>query len=351
MAVPIPMDVNVTKKELAEALGDSITIYQQSLKSWFRQKMSKEEFDLEARKILKSDMVHLHNRFLLAILAKCQLLSNTAVTSEKAPNASNSSPKQKPTKQKKKTVNAASRNTYTQKFVPANPLSYAPLVSLRSLEDDINVGFASREATLPDISMVHGRMYVCAWENGLDDVAENAVKYVMTAVESQLKNIIVKVLGRKCGYRVREKRFKYSIGCEVPNPYLQRSYLKVNYLCESDATEISSNGMQIPSIRLSEEAAEMEAVQQLASIPVNNNKRVRTDEGQITLFHLFDALQLYKNVIPSHSVYMAAVERTIHKLRHPTHEELEQDAIYQQEMSLKQHLALQQQQHQMQLVL
>lgn len=301
--------------------------------------MSKEEFDLEARKILKADMVHLHNRFLLAILAKCQVLSNTAVTTEKAPSASNSSPKQKPTKQKKKAVTAASRNNYTQKFVPVNPLSYAPLVSPRSLEDDINVGFASREATLPDISMVHGRMYVCAWENGLDDVAENAVKFVMTAVESQLKNIIVKVLGRKSGYRVREKRFKHSIGCDVPNPYLQRSYLKVNYLCDSNTTEISN----------SEEAAEMEAVQQLASIPMN--KRVRIDQGPITLFHLLDALQLYKNVIPSHSVYVPAVEKTIHKLRHPTHEELEQDVIYQQEMNLKQQLAQQQHQMQLQLVL
>lgn len=51
------------------------------------------------------------------------------------------------------------------------------------------LGFASREATLPDISMVHGRMYVCAWENGLDDVAENAVKFVMTAVEVSSKII------------------------------------------------------------------------------------------------------------------------------------------------------------------
>ena len=59
--------------------------------------------------------------------------------------------------------------------------------------------------------------------------------------------------------------------------------------------------------------------------------------------------QLYKNVIPSHSVYVPAVEKTIHKLRHPTREELEQDVIYQQEMSLKQQLA--QQQMQLQLVL
>lgn len=48
----------------------------------------------------------------------------------------------------------------------------------------------------------------------------------------------------------------------------------------SNTTEISN----------SEEAAEMEAVQQLASIPMN--KRVRIDQGPITLFHLLDALQV-----------------------------------------------------------
>ncbi|XP_029656502.1 transcriptional adapter 1 isoform X2 [Octopus sinensis] len=345
MAVPI--NLNAIKKDLTEALGDSINAYQQSLKAWFRQKMSKEEFDTEARKMLKADMVHLHNRFLLSILAKCQVLSNTPAPAEKSPSASNSSPKQKPKLKRKATTATTNRNNYTQKFIPVNPISYAPVVSPRSLEDDINVGFSSREATLPDISMVHGRMYVCAWENGLDDVAENAVKFVMTAVESQLKDIIVKVLGRKSGYKLREKRFKYSIGCDVPNPYLRRSQLKTNYFRESDATEISNSGIQTPTIRLSEEAAELEAIQQLASVSVN--EQMQNDKGPITLFHLLDALQLYRNVIPSHSVYVPAVEKTIHQLSHSTHEELEQDVIHHQEVNIKQQLA--NQQYQLQLVL
>lgn len=59
--------------------------------------------------------------------------------------------------------------------------------------------------------------------------------------------------------------------------------------------------------------------------------------------------QLYRNVIPSHSVYVPAVEKTIHQLSHSTHEELEQDVIHHQEVNIKQQLA--NQQYQLQLVL
>lgn len=43
--------------------------------------------------------------------------------------------------------------------------------------------FASRELSLPDISMVHGRLLVSAWECGLRDVSDSAVKLVMQSVE------------------------------------------------------------------------------------------------------------------------------------------------------------------------
>lgn len=43
--------------------------------------------------------------------------------------------------------------------------------------------------TLPDVSMVHGRMFVTAWDCGLDSVEEDAVKLLMIAIEvSNLHN-------------------------------------------------------------------------------------------------------------------------------------------------------------------
>ena len=37
-------------------------------------------------------------------------------------------------------------------------------------------------------------------------------------------------------------------------------------------------------------------------------------------------LQVYKNAIPCHSVYAPAIERIIHKLWHPGHEELDTES-------------------------
>ena len=44
-------------------------------------------------------------------------------------------------------------------------------------------GYMSREMVLPDIGMVHGRMIVSAWDLGLDDVQDDAVRLLMQAIE------------------------------------------------------------------------------------------------------------------------------------------------------------------------
>lgn len=46
-----------------------------------------------------------------------------------------------------------------------------------------SLGFSSRELSVPDVSMVHGRMLVCAWETGLEEVADTAVKLIMQSIE------------------------------------------------------------------------------------------------------------------------------------------------------------------------
>ena len=41
---------------------------------------------------------------------------------------------------------------------------------------------------MPDLAMVHGRMLVCAWETGLADVQDTAVKLLMLALEVVLSS-------------------------------------------------------------------------------------------------------------------------------------------------------------------
>jgi len=49
-------------------------------------------------------------------------------------------------------------------------------------------------------------------------------------------------------------------------------------------------------------------------------------------------MQVYKSALPSHTVYTLNVERILNRMTHPSHEELEHDEIYRQEMNLKQNL-------------
>ncbi|KAJ8299920.1 hypothetical protein KUTeg_021439, partial [Tegillarca granosa] len=127
----------------------------------------------------------------------------------------------------------------------------------------IITAFAARDLTLPDITMVHGRVLVCAWETGLDDVVDEAVKLVMQAVESQLKNIISMVLTSRNGYKVREKKFKFAVGTQAQNPYLRHASL-----IEDTSTE--SSGSHVPCRRPPLEIGEGLATQQLsaASMPL-----------------------------------------------------------------------------------
>ncbi|XP_043555845.1 transcriptional adapter 1 isoform X4 [Chiloscyllium plagiosum] len=67
-------ELEAAKKTLTEALGENVKQYWANLKLWFKQKISKEEFDVEARRLLTHDNVHSHNDFLLAILTRCQIM-------------------------------------------------------------------------------------------------------------------------------------------------------------------------------------------------------------------------------------------------------------------------------------
>ncbi|XP_075533739.1 transcriptional adapter 1-like isoform X6 [Dermacentor variabilis] len=60
------------KQKLSYVLGDRFKTYMNCLKLWFSQKLTKEDFDSEVRKVLSQEGVHAHNEFLLAFFNKCQ---------------------------------------------------------------------------------------------------------------------------------------------------------------------------------------------------------------------------------------------------------------------------------------
>lgn len=72
--------LNISRRKLNEVLGEKSTKYFNHMKQWFRMKLTKEEFDAEARALLTVDQVHYHNEFLLALLNKVEGLAETSIT-------------------------------------------------------------------------------------------------------------------------------------------------------------------------------------------------------------------------------------------------------------------------------
>lgn len=275
---------------------------------------------MEARKLMKPDAVHLHNEFLLAIFSKCQTHSSTFMPKSppSVPHShSHASQSKQLKKNKVKKKPSMLRSSFQQRFVPVNPMSCGVTASYKGAEDTV---FASRELSLPDTFMIHGRLMVCAWEMGLSNVEESAVALVMQAVENQLKTIITQALSRKNGYRLRENRFKFGMGCQVSNPYTRHRNLLSSRTTLSEPTMISDTAQHLPNKRLPTDCNDCDLAQSIAAgSPLPCNKE------PVSLYNLLDALQLYRSSIPSHTVYATAVERIIHKLWHPGYEDMEEE--------------------------
>lgn len=110
--------LNIARRKLNEVLGEKSTKYFNQMKLWFRMKLTKEEFDGEARKLLSNDQVHFHNEFLLALLNKVEGLAETSITiaQEKANSHNRNSRRHK----------RSSRTSEKSNFEPVDILEYLP---------------------------------------------------------------------------------------------------------------------------------------------------------------------------------------------------------------------------------
>ncbi|KAK2154424.1 hypothetical protein LSH36_269g08061 [Paralvinella palmiformis] len=335
------MELTSAKKNLADVLGDNMKHYLRILKSWFRQKISRDDFDYEARKLLTSDSVHVHNQFLLAILTKCQTIGANIVQKDVVSTSHQqqiSMHKVKRVKDRDKKRSQSPRVTFHQRFLQVNPLIHAPLIQPHIPEsEERGPGYVSREILLPDVGLIHGRMIVTAWDYGLEDVDDDAIRLLLLAVEMQLKTILTAVLCRQNGYHLREKRFRHNFGTETAPVFLQNTALVEACCIDSETTSVSSKGLSMPSLRPSLETGQRDAAVKLAAGSMEPHTA-----GHITLFDLYDALQIHKSCLPSHSVYAMAMEKISNCLHHPSNEEFLQDEIHHQEVKLKREISAQQ---------
>ena len=70
-----------------------------------------------------------------------------------------------------------------QRFTPCDSLHGAPEMSLKELSEDSEIGLCTYDMMLPDSATIYGRLFLGAWDAGLDNVADDTVSLMLHATE------------------------------------------------------------------------------------------------------------------------------------------------------------------------
>ena len=349
MMTTTTIELNSARRKLHAALGDKQKDYFGHMKSWFRKKSTKEEFDIEARKLLSVENGHLHNEFLLAILNKCQTLASfqpspstvgvamgVAVTS--GINAAIGSPSSSPRSEDRLKIGAVKRRsksnraTFDHQFQPVSLSGMVPdLDEQQQLHQDhlgvgeINYSADVQDGMMPDSSLIQGRLLVAAWEEGLEggQADPEVVSLICQAAEQQVRSIITALLMDRKGFKLMDSKFVHAVGVPASNPWIRsakrRRHADGGIEKSADCVEtvtVPHNGAiadtpLVPVGRPTFSEAEHDALVEVAC-GVDDS----TSSEPLNLFDLLHTLQKHKKIIPSHSVYALNVERIISRLYH-----------------------------------
>lgn len=375
-------------------------MYLVNLGEFFKCKATKEEFDLSARRLLNPEQVRLHNEFLLAMLTKCQavtammqiretpahlraynsdlyqlkqeggglssddhsvLRSQTSGRTAASPSKSGTQSRERNLKMtlklseikggakvvsKVKKKLSAQKASFENRFQPVNVLRQAPTV--QQTLDSYALEFCTQSALLPDAALIQGRLFVTAWENGLETVEDECVQLVMAALMDVLKNILAAAIGQQKGYRLRENRFPYAYGVPHGEHYQK---MPVRPFGQPD-----TYGCALPTDGWMASVADAEQCQLGAPLPVPHHLRqaetmtsarqaIECGQGDaamdvslagsqapphepMTCSDLFTALQTFRNVIKSHTIYALNLERIGNRMWHPSNEEISSEQLY-----------------------
>ncbi|XP_047519694.1 transcriptional adapter 1-like [Pieris napi] len=295
-----------SRRKLNDILGDKSTKYYSHMKQWFRMKLTKEEFDAEARLLLSQEQIHYHNDFLLALLNKVEGLAETSITiaQEKASSHNRNTRRHK----------RSSRTSEKSNFESADLLDYLPPSTPPGAGSD-GVKYAAQEIFLPDHALVVGRFMLAAWELGLEGADDEASDLIVVAVQNFLKNIISAVVSQRKGYKLRNRHFMYDIGGDMPNMWL-RSVNKL-YDPQSDGRVNVDDGPDALGPRCPPTIDEVEhsAAYEIAC----SVSDAETKDEKLSIDEFYNTLLVQKNVIACHSVYAVNMERLAIMLNHPSY--------------------------------
>ena len=303
------VDVATARRKLLEALGDCGEKYWTNMKLWYKQKINKDDFDTQAFELLGPGKINYHNEFILAILAKCQAVAaSNPQQSTHTKLAASAGKNVKSVHLRKPRVKRPCSKTsaLVEDFVIPDAMEQAPVFVGR--REDTEIALCSQDLVLPDIPTLHGRLYLGAWDVGLDSVDDQAVPLLAASMEAFLKNILTLCVSRRKSYKNRSgTHFQHAFGAADTRSTIQGQHL---FTRTKSAPRTAGQ-------------AEAEAYTRLGGGQVCS-----TVLPPISLFSLRDAVQECKHVIPSHAIRAVNMERIINDMWHPGHDEIQQNELF-----------------------
>ncbi|XP_062515062.1 transcriptional adapter 1-like isoform X2 [Corticium candelabrum] len=302
------MDVVTARRQLAEVLGERCSTYWSTLRQWYKHKITKSEFDDQARALLgEQNGSHggLSHRKQSAVLED-----------------------QKDTSLATKRKHRLSSTHFETVFSPVS--SGFMLYSADCMESLQHQDYArakqiqlcSQDMCLPDAISLYGRLLLLALDMELDNVADDVPHLVALAVEAFIKNVFEGVVGRRKSYSLRDGHFRHSYLWDPPLQKRQKIYNSRG--TKTIDTGPSMTGSKLPTRcqRVLCRTSESEAAQ-ILSARVHGQRR-----GLITLVELRDTLQVDRRLVPSNAVLCTNMERLLAKIWHSGTLEQNHDFLY-----------------------
>lgn len=278
--------IKVLLLKLMESLEDKYEDYLRLIRSWFRMKDNRPQFEVEIKNFLTPEQHHLHSQLLIRLLYKSADVQQ--IPSE-------------PPKPKREHRNI---HRFQEGFEPIDPTFY--VVTERQEVNGEVPPFMVHERLLPDQSSTLARLMYSAWELGLEGSQPNVAEFLTIATQHFLKNIITAVITRKKGYKCSQNGFIHSLGTAMPNPWL-RNVNKYRsepfHSLKFDGRLNGMNGILKPAERPTREDLEHDAIFRLSA------SSAEEETGPISLYDLIITLQLYPSLVASNFVRITNTER------------------------------------------
>ncbi|XP_076823407.1 transcriptional adapter 1-like isoform X2 [Clavelina lepadiformis] len=277
------------------------------MKAWFKQYLTKEEFDFEARKLLTKDHVHLHNKFLLAVITKCNISGSLGPSKDY-------SSLQVANKAKRNRKQHAIKRKFEHRW------GTNQLVDTAQMKEDLRVQkkatwnlqqpikMCSKSLQIPSVEEMSRFVSVISWELGLDDATDDAIALATDAVHIFIKNLLSAIFSKRSTYETYNHHFKYSMGCDAENPYL-----------------LQRKPVEVPTVRPTYEKAMQKDIEKVGRSFQN---QCQYDKMPVNMFDLLYTLKTSPAIIASNTVFSQATQRVTAELWHPSEEELQQDRIF-----------------------